>query len=294
MNLAMNALPRVALGPHQVSRLIVGGNPLSGNSHQGKERDREMTDWFTCARTKQMLHRCEEEGINTIQARGDAHITRLLNEYWNEGGKIQWIAQTASEIGDFGANVRRILQFNPIAVYHHGTKADNLWFERKVDELRDRLQFLRDNVPVVGLGTHLPEVVQYSEEHEWPVDFYMTCAYAISRKERPLFFTVGHHGGWEQYDDQDRAAMCRLIRQVQKPCLAFKILGAGRKCATTEDVRAAFEFTFNNIKPTDAVVVGMFPKDRDQVSENAAIVRAICSSLAPPSAEPCGCNPNIV
>jgi len=279
MKSTMNELSPVALGPHLVSRLIIGGNPISGNSHQGKDRDREMVDWFTAERIKQTLRRCEENGINTIQARGDAHITRLLNEYWNEGGRIQWIAQTASEIADFEGNVRRILQFNPVAVYHHGTKADNLWAQRKIDELRDRVQFLHDNVPVAGLGTHLPEVVEYAEEHAWPVDFYMTCMYAISRKERPLFFTVGHHGGWEQYADEDRDAMCRVIRQVQKPCLAFKILGAGRKCATSDDVRAAFEFTFNNIKPTDAVVVGIFPKDKDQVAENAAIVRDICSRM---------------
>jgi len=279
----MNELPAVTLGAHRISRLIIGGNPISGNSHQGKERDREMIDWFTAERIKQTLRRCEEVGINTIQARGDAHIMRVLNEYWTEGGKLQWIAQTASEVANLEGNVRRILEFGPIAIYHHGTMTDNLWSQGKVDELRDRMIFLRDNAAVAGLGTHLPEVVEYSEEHEWPVDFYMTSVYAISRKERPLFFTVGRHGGWEQYVDEDRAAMCRVIRQVQKPCLAFKILGAGRKCATGEDVRAAFEFAFKNIKPTDAVVVGMFPKHTDQVAENAQLVREICSCLGHPT-----------
>jgi hypothetical protein len=54
--------------------------------------------------------------------------------------------------------------------------------------------------------------------------------------------------------------MCKVIRATDKTCLAFKILGAGRCCQTQEDVRAAFKFAFDSIKPKDAVVVGMFPK----------------------------------
>ena len=40
-------------------------------------------------------------------------------------------------------------------------------------------------------------------------------------------------------------------------------------------MRAAFARAFESIKPTDAVVVGMFPRDSDQVAENAAIVREV-------------------
>jgi len=52
------------------------------------------------------------------------------------------------------------------------------------------------------------------------------------------------------------------------PCFAFKILGAGRHCDSQEAVQAAFNFAFANIKPTDAVVVGMFPKYLDQITLN--------------------------
>jgi hypothetical protein len=53
--------------------------------------------------------------------------------------------------------------------------------------------------------------------------------------------------------------MCETIRATPKQCLAFKILGAGRRCADQDDVAAAFRFAFDNIKPIDAVVVGMYP-----------------------------------
>jgi len=43
-------VPLVPFGPHQISRLIVGGNPISGNSHVSAALDNEMRDYFTAAR----------------------------------------------------------------------------------------------------------------------------------------------------------------------------------------------------------------------------------------------------
>ena len=63
--------------------------------------------------------------------------------------------------------------------------------------------------------------------------------------------------------------MTRVVRQVRQSCLGFKILGAGRLCADQQSVRAAFKFAFENIKPIDGVIVGMFPWYFDEVSANA-------------------------
>jgi len=71
--------------------------------------------------------------------------------------------------------------------------------------------------------------------------------------------------------------MTAIVRQVAKPCLGFKIMAANRKCSSPESVRAAFEYAVANIKPIDAVVVGMFPKYSNQVEENAQYVREILS-----------------
>jgi hypothetical protein len=57
-------------------------------------------------------------------------------------------------------------------------------------------------------------------------------------------------------------------------------MAATRNCGTPESVRAAFEYAFTNIKPTDAVVVGMFPKYRNQVEENAQYVREMTAGAA--------------
>ena len=70
----------------------------------------------------------------------------------------------------------------------------------------------------------------------------------------------------EQYLEEDRERMCRVIRQTPKTCLAFKILAASRNCATQQDVQDAFQYAFNHIKERDAVVVGIYPRHVDQVS----------------------------
>jgi len=38
-------------------------------------------------------------------------------------------------------------------------------------------------------------------------------------------------------------------------------------------VERAFQYAFSHIKPTDAVIVGMFPRYADEVSEDAELTR---------------------
>ena len=74
----MQTLPTIRLGGVEVSRLIIGGNPFSGNSHQSAERDRDMMDYFTTERIKATLFECERHGLTAMQSRGDRHILRML------------------------------------------------------------------------------------------------------------------------------------------------------------------------------------------------------------------------
>jgi hypothetical protein len=77
----------------------------------------------------------------------------------------------------------------------------------------------------------------------------------------------------EPFFESDPKEMTAAIRQVSKPCLAFKLLAAGRLCWNKRSVEDAFKFAFAGIKPSDAVIVGMFPRFSDQVRQNAAYAR---------------------
>ncbi len=268
-------LPTVKLGEYEITRLIIGGNPFSGNSHVSNELSEEMEDYFTTENVKKTLFRCEECGINTMQLRGDKHIFRIMREYRSEGGKMHWIAQTAPEFQPYENNIRQIIKNKPIAIYHHGTTTDALFKKGEYEEIKRRLKIIRETGKQVGLGTHMPKVIEYAEENKWDVDFYMACVYNISKIDRVSSAITGKMNQEEPFDDEDRVIMYKTIRSTDKPCLAFKILGATRKCQSSETVRQAFAEAFENIKPIDSIVVGMFPKFKDQVYENSKITQEI-------------------
>ena len=73
--------------------------------------------------------------------------------------------------------------------------------------------------------------------------------------------------------EEDPPRMFAAMRRTAKPCLAFKILAAGRLSDNADWVEEAFRETFRQIKPTDAVIVGMYPEYEDQPAQNAAWVR---------------------
>jgi len=262
-------LPQARFGEASVARLIVGGNPVSGNSHLSPALDQEMADYFSAANVKKLLFQCEQAGINTWQSRGDRHILRLLREYRNEGGKLQWIAQTASEFADFGANARNIAAAKPIGIYLHGSLTDRLYQSGKAAEIPERLKILRDTGVRTGLASHIPEVFDLAESQNWDLDFYMTCLYNLSRPRVD---------GKEQFLESDRPRMLERVRQTRRQCLIFKIYGATRRCRSEADMRAALAEAFAAAKPTDCVILGMFPKQSDQVAQNARLVREVLAT----------------
>ncbi len=77
----------------------------------------------------------------------------------------------------------------------------------------------------------------------------------------------------EPFAHGDPARMCDQIRTTKKPCLAFKLLAAGRVCWSRPSIDAAFQFAYQNIKPGDAAIVGMFPILTDEIRENVILAR---------------------
>jgi len=73
--------------------------------------------------------------------------------------------------------------------------------------------------------------------------------------------------------DTDREDMVKVIQQVKKPCIAFKILGAGWLCESDDTVEDAFQYALTSIKKTDAILVGMWPKYKDEITQNVKLVQ---------------------
>jgi len=275
-------LPTIELGKGcRVSRLMIGSNPMAGFSHQSPERDREMLGHYTSARVLELLRRCEALGLRSVLLRGDRFFSRLWSEHRAEGGRLTWVAQTASELADQAAHVQALAAQGASAVYIHGTWADNLWHDGRFEEVRELARRIREAGVAVGLATHQPQVIDHVESQGWDLDFYLGSFYNLAKQHKRVAAVEGLDASVEVYDPADREAMCRAIRATARPCLAFKVLAAGRNSGSPESLRAAFEFAYANIKLTDAVVVGVCQKDRDELAEDVAIVRGILTGRQP-------------
>lgn len=274
----MDALPTIDFFGHRVSRLICGGNPLSGFSHFSADMDWDMITWYTMPRIQDLLRECAREGITTVQTRGDRLMMRAYLEHRLGGGTMHWIAQTASEFASLSANIAEIARYEPIAIYHHGTHTDNAWHEGRIDAILDIVRTIKDRGLPAGVGTHIPEVIEHIESAGWPVDFYMGCLYNLARQYKSAPAAEQDAYARDHFPAGDPARMAKTLRATRKPCLAFKAMAASRNCATPEATQAALRFAYEHIKPTDAVVVGMFQKHRNQVAENAQAVREILAA----------------
>ncbi|MCD6360787.1 MAG: hypothetical protein J7M38_07960 [Armatimonadetes bacterium] len=251
----MTEMPIVPFGQMMVSRFIVGGNPFCGGSHQSAEMNRRMRDWWTVARIKQALAEAERLGVNTFLGRGDNFITRVLNEYWNEGGTIQWIGQTCPERASVETNIRQIRDAGAKICYLHGGMCDRIFRDDDPERLRPWIALIKEHGMFAGMASHNSRNILRAEEMDLGCEFYMCCFYDLFTR------------GGEIYEDEDREAMARTIRAVDKPCIAFKIMAAGRN-----EPEPAFRYAFENIKPTDAVCVGIYTEHQpDQVAEDAAL-----------------------
>ena len=258
-------LPTMKIGDLEVSRLIVGSNPFTGKSHLDSATDADMKQHFTEQATFAMLDRCAEVGINAVQSRGSMPAMGLISHYRKSGGKLMWLAQTGKNLITYQEELDELMKYDPAAVCIHGELADELYMTGQLDKLGGLLDSIRrKNVPC-GICAHFPEVLAYAEEKGLQPDYYMASLYNLNQPDRS--HDVNPTG--ERFEDSDIPKMYAVIRQLSAPTFALKILGAGRRCASQEQVRNAFIEAFASMKPGDGVLVGMFDKYIDQAQLNA-------------------------
>jgi hypothetical protein len=221
-----------------------------------------MKEYYTTERIVELLLKCEQSGISAHQSSSRHDYINMLRD---RGSKIKIFTLTSgSETIDAD-----IENNNPIALVHHGGVTDRLFAEGKQEVVHDYVKAVKDRGIMAGVSAHNPDVIKKIADDGWEVDFFMTCFYYLTRKsdtpEMPQILPVGGY----HFFRNDPEVMTSVMRQVMQPCLGFKILGAGRLCSNQEYVGNAFKFAFENIKPTDGVIVGMFPWYFDEVSANA-------------------------
>jgi hypothetical protein len=259
----MITLPLVDFCGLKVSRLVLGANPFGGFSHQNPERDEEMVAYYTVDRIRETWNRAEKVGINTMITNNETpHVVQAVREYRTAKGSLQWIAQVNFRLkAHMFEAIDEVVNIGCKALYFHGALVDEAYLNQDDKKLRSWCEYARSKGVPVGVAGHAPEA------HLWVdslkiVDFHCVC-----------FFNCGslHTGKGDRFSLADIIPATECIRRIQSPCIAYKIMGAGRI-----DTRMAFEYAFERIKPGDVVNVGMYRGDKDNiVEENASLVQAI-------------------
>ncbi|MFC1714132.1 hypothetical protein ACFL6S_10695 [Candidatus Poribacteria bacterium] len=256
-------LPTVQFCGLEVTRLIIGANPFGGFSHQNQKRNEEMVAYYTPERIRETWVRAWDAGINTMITNNETpHVIETTAEYLADGGPLQWIAQiNGNRFPNMQAAIDQVVEIGCKAGYIHGGVVDSLYKAGDEKAIREYIEHGQSLGIPMGVAGHNPAA------HDWVnsmdlVDFHVVC-----------FFTCGsvHSGRGYKFKLADVFPAVECIKRIEKPCIGYKIMGAGRI-----DPGMAFEFAFENIKPNDVVNVGMHRGDKDDmVEENVAHVRKL-------------------
>ncbi len=261
---SVGGLPMGRIGNLKISRLICGGNLISGFAHS---RDliyvsSLLQNYFTDEKVIETLQICEESGINTAILRLDDHCIRVLTKYWNDrGGKLQWIEQVKIKEDDVKSEAKMAVDNGAVGVYVHGGVGDTLVQKGSVNLLAETVEYIRQQKVLAGIAGHSVEVPIACEKAGVNPDFYMKTLHSTdywSAKTEPENDNI-----W----CKEPQKTIEFMKDVKKPWIAYKVLAAG-----AIHPRDGFKFAFEN--GADFICAGMFDF---QVREDAIIAKDILS-----------------
>jgi hypothetical protein len=236
------------IGKLKISRLICGGNLISGYSHA---RDLIYVSplvrkYNTEDKILETLELCETNGINTVIADPREHPINIFQRYWKErGGRMQWISESYPTPSDLTTTIRTAIDNGAASVYVQGAAAERLLDSGDVDVLGKAVEYIRSQGMPGGIGAHRLEVVEACIEAGIEPDFYMKTL------NQGRYWSAQHHEKHDNIWAANPERTVEVMKQVEVPWIAFKTLAAGAILP-----RDGLRYVFAN--GADFAVVGMF------------------------------------
>lgn len=250
-------IPMAKIKDKPFSRIILGGNLLSGWAHS---RDLIYVSQLVKAYHQKekifaTLLLAEECGINTLLT--NPILCSLIDEYWKRGiGRIQFISDCAGLLyDDKGASpmpfdqyidkVKKAIDTGAVACYIQGETADYYMGRGEPDAIAKVLDLIKQNGILTGIGAHKIETIKACVDTGFNPDFWMK--------------TLHHHNYWSAkspewhdnifcYNTDETIAYMKTLTQ---PFIAFKTMAAGAILP-----KDGFRFAFEN--GADFVCAGMY------------------------------------
>jgi uncharacterized membrane protein YphA (DoxX/SURF4 family) len=251
-------IPMTKIKDVEISRLIMGGNLLSGWAHS-----RDLI--YVSSLVKAYHHKdkifaslltAEKCGINTLLT--NPIMCTMIAEYWKRRiGKIQFISDcvglgyTEEGAYDLGyeeglmKNIKRAIDYGAISCYIQGETTDFYREAGKLDLIAKALDYIRGQGLIAGLGAHRIESIKACVEFGMDPDFWMKTLHHHN------YWSAGHatwHDNMYCYNPEETI---RYIKTLKQPVIAFKTLAAG-----AIHPKDGFRYAFEN--GADFVCAGMY------------------------------------
>ena len=275
-------VPCGKLGDYEISRLICGGNLISGYAHS---RDliyvsSLIQSYFTDEKVMETMRLCEACGINTIILRVDKNTLRIMKKYRRRNGKIHWIAQIKIKEDDIKSDIDAAIDNSAMGVYIQGNISDEMVAKGRVDLLAKTLDYMKTKKVLTGIAGHELAVTMACEQAGLEPDFHMKTLNSAN------YWTAGPRlitdPNWQpdpfkkvvlEYNKKTNDNIwcetpqqtVEFMKHVKKPWIAYKVLGAG-----AIRPKEGFQYAFDN--GADFICVGMFDF---QVVQDANIVNEV-------------------
>ncbi|MDD2380172.1 MAG: hypothetical protein WCY58_00190 [Mariniphaga sp.] len=274
LNQLIKPVPKGRLGGLEVGRIICGGNLISGFAHS---RDliyvsRLLKTYFNEKKVMDTFWICEECGINTTAISAKPNEVKILNNYWKQGGKIQWIAPTYPSEANYKENIDFALDHGASAIIIMGNVGDEWARSGKFELMAKTIDYIKSKGVSAGVAGHEIETIKGAEEHQVGADFYMKTLHSRNywswkpeqAKDKMIIDNYSIDNYWDRNPDETISYM----ETLDKPWIAFKVLAAG-----AVHPKNGFRFAFE--KGADFACVGMFDY---QIVENANLLTEMFNS----------------
>ncbi len=241
----------------EFSRLIMGGNLLSGWAHS---RDLIYVSQLVKAyhhkdRIFATLLLAEKCGVNTLLT--NPIMCTMLKEYWKRGiGKMQFISdcvgvnytaqgRVSATYQEFVDRIQRAIDHGAIACYVQGETADQYLEDGRLDDIARALEHIRKQGVIAGIGAHHIETIKGCVDAGLDPDFWMKTLH------HHKYWSAGHEKWHDNMYCFNPEETVRYMQTLKQPFIAFKTMAAG-----AIHPQEAFRYAFEN--GADFICAGMY------------------------------------
>jgi hypothetical protein len=265
------AMPMGKIGNVQISRLICGGNLISGYAHS---RDliyvsTLLQHYFTDEKIMETWALCEQQGVNTmIFFPGDPRASALYEKYRARGGRIQYLAQVSPTREDVKSCVKQAKNAGAVGAFLLGNVADAWTREGDVQLIGELLANIKAEGLIAGVAGHELRTVMAVEKAGFAPDFYMKTLHDNnywSKRQPDQVKEVIDNYAIDNYWCMDPKETIAYMSELRRPWIAYKVLAAG-----AIRPKAGLKHAFDN--GADFAAVGMFDF---QIAENVALTAEV-------------------